>query len=82
MRRLEGWISILVSEDFSSIGIFFSRNRLKEDNSYGRDQNALLNASLFRTISLNLLKLNGFTSVAEALTELANQVHRIFSFLV
>ena len=54
---------------------------LKEDKSYGREQTALLNASLFRSISLNLLTLNGFTSVAEALTELANQVQRIFSFL-
>ena len=54
---------------------------LQEDKSYGRQQNALLNASLFRSISLNLLTLNGFSSVAGALTELANQVQRIFSFL-
>ncbi len=51
---------------------------LKEDDSYGRKANALLTASLFRSITINLLRLNGFNSIAAALRELANQVERIF----
>jgi predicted transposase YbfD/YdcC len=54
---------------------------LHEDDTYGRDPNALLNASLFRSITLNLLRLNGFNSVTAALRELANQVDRIFRLL-
>ena len=54
---------------------------LKEDDSHNTKVNALLNASLFRTIVLNILRLNGFKSPASALRELANQVERIFQFL-
>lgn len=54
---------------------------LHEDETYGRDPNALLNASLFRSITINLLRLNGFKSVTSALRELANQVEKIFRLL-
>lgn len=54
---------------------------LQEDETYGRDPNALLNASLFRSITINVLRLNGFNSVTSALRELANQVDQIFRLL-
>ena len=54
---------------------------LDEDETYGRDPNALLNASLFRSIALNLLRLNGFNSLTSALRKLANQVEELFRFL-
>lgn len=54
---------------------------LNEDDIYGREANALLTASLFRSITINLLRLNGFKSIASALRELANQVERIFRLL-
>jgi predicted transposase YbfD/YdcC len=54
---------------------------LHEDETYGRDPNALLNASLFRSITINLLRLNGFKSFTSALRELANQVEKIFRLL-
>lgn len=54
---------------------------LREDQTYGRDPNALLNASLFRSITINLLRLNGFNSLTSALRQLANQVEHIFYLL-
>ena len=54
---------------------------LHEDETYGRNPNALLNASLLRSITINLLRLNGFQSVTSALRELANQVETIFRLL-
>ncbi|NEQ29607.1 MAG: ISAs1 family transposase [Leptolyngbya sp. SIO4C5] len=54
---------------------------LHEDETYGRNPNALLNASLFRSITINLLRLRGGKSVTSALRELANQVEQIFRFL-
>jgi predicted transposase YbfD/YdcC len=54
---------------------------LHEDETYGRDSNALLNASLFRTITINVLRLNGFHSLTSALRTLANQVDQIFHLL-
>lgn len=54
---------------------------LNEDKTYGRDPNALLIASLFRSMTINVLRLNGFNSVSSALRELANQVEQIFRFL-
>lgn len=54
---------------------------LNEDETYGRDPNALLIASLFRSMTINVLRLNGFNSVSSALRELANQVEQIFRFL-
>lgn len=54
---------------------------LDEDETYGRTPNALLNASLFRSITINLLRLNGFKSLTAALRELANQVEQIFRLL-
>lgn len=54
---------------------------LKEDDTYGRKANVLLTASVFRSITINLLRLNGFKSIAAALRELANQVERIFRLL-
>ena len=54
---------------------------LHEDDTYGRNPNALLNASLVRSITINLLRLNGFQSVTAALRELANQVEKIFRLL-
>lgn len=36
---------------------------LHEDETYGRDPNALLNTSLFRSITINVLRLNGFNAV-------------------
>lgn len=54
---------------------------LHEDKTYGRDSNALLNASLFRSIAINLLRLNGFSSLTSALRELANQVEQVFRLL-
>lgn len=54
---------------------------LHEDETYGRDPNALLNASLFRSMTINVLRLNGVKSVTCALRELANQVEQIFRLL-
>ena len=54
---------------------------LHEDDTYGRNPQALLNASLFRSITVNLLRLNGFKSVTAALRGLANQVETIFRLL-
>lgn len=54
---------------------------LHEDATYGRDANALLNASVFRSILINLLRLNGFKSIASALRQLANQIEQIFQLL-
>lgn len=54
---------------------------LKEDDTAGQNANALLNASLFRSILINLVRLNGWQSLTTALRELANQVHLIFSLL-
>ena len=54
---------------------------LQEDKTYGRNPNALLNTSLFRSITINVLRLNGFNSVSSALRELANQVEQIFRLL-
>jgi predicted transposase YbfD/YdcC len=54
---------------------------LGEDNAYGINSNALLNASVFRSITINLLRLNGFDSIKPALRLLANQVHQIFQLL-
>ena len=54
---------------------------LHEDESYGREPNALLNASVFRSITINLLRLNGFKSLTAALRQLANQVDQIFRLL-
>lgn len=54
---------------------------LEEDRSYGRHPNALLNASVFRSITINLLRLNGFDALKPALRELANQIYQIFLLL-
>ncbi|MEM6425142.1 MAG: ISAs1 family transposase, partial [Cyanobacteria bacterium P01_D01_bin.128] len=54
---------------------------LHEDDTYGRNPQAFLNASLFRSITVNLLRLNGFKSVTAALRGLANQVETIFRLL-
>lgn len=54
---------------------------LQEDTTYGGDPNALLNASVFRSITINLLRLNGFDSLTSALRQMANQVERIFRLL-
>ena len=54
---------------------------LNEDSAYGREPNALLNASVFRSIAINLLRLNGFDSLKSALRELANQIPQIFKLL-
>jgi len=54
---------------------------LHEDETYGRNPNALLNALLFRSMTINLLRLNGFKSLTSALRKLANQVETIFRLL-
>lgn len=54
---------------------------LAEDDAYGKNSNALLNASVFRSITINLLRLNGFDSIKPALRLLANQIHQIFELL-
>ena len=54
---------------------------LNEDGTYGQEANALLTASLFRSITINILRLNGFHSIASALRALANQVEQIFLLL-
>ncbi|WP_017296979.1 ISAs1 family transposase [Nodosilinea nodulosa] len=54
---------------------------LHEDKTYGRDSNGLLNASLFRSITINVLRLNGFNSLTAAVRGLANQVEQIFRLL-
>jgi predicted transposase YbfD/YdcC len=54
---------------------------LEEDASYGREPNALLNASVFRSIVINVLRINGFDSPKAALRKLANQVKQIFRLL-
>ena len=54
---------------------------LHEDETYGREPNALLNASVFRSITINVLRLNGFHSLTAALRQLANQVEQIFRLL-
>lgn len=52
-----------------------------EDAYRLEDQQALLNGSLFRTIAINVLRLNGFHSLKTALTKLANRVDLIFPLL-
>ena len=52
-----------------------------EDDYRLEDEQALLNWSIFRSIGINLLRLNGFQSLKSALTELANRVDVIFSLL-
>jgi predicted transposase YbfD/YdcC len=52
-----------------------------EDDYRLEDQQALLNWSLFRTIGINGLRLNGFQSLKTALTKLANRVDLIFPLL-
>ncbi len=54
---------------------------LGEDDAYGRNSNALLNASVFRSSVINLLRLNGFDHIKPALRTLANQVQQIFQLL-
>lgn len=54
---------------------------LNEDDSYGREPNALLIASVFRSITINLLRLQGFRSLTSALRELANQIEQVFQLL-
>lgn len=54
---------------------------LKEDDSYGREPNALLVASVFRSITINLLRLHEFESLTSALRGLANQIDEIFQLL-
>ena len=54
---------------------------LKEDDSYGRQPNALLIASVFRSITINLLRLQGFESLTSALRQLANQTEQVFRLL-
>ena len=54
---------------------------LNEDGAYGQYPNALLNQSLFRSILINIVRLNGWQSLTKALRELANQIERIFSLL-
>lgn len=54
---------------------------LGEDDAYGKNSNALLNASVFRSITINLLRLNGFDSIKPALRLMANQIHQIFQLL-
>lgn len=54
---------------------------LGEDDAYGTNSNALLNASVFRSITINLLRLNGFDGIKPALRLLANQIHQIFELL-
>ncbi|MEM9009428.1 MAG: ISAs1 family transposase [Cyanobacteria bacterium P01_F01_bin.86] len=54
---------------------------LNEDKTYGREPNSLLNASVFRSIAINVLRLNGFESLKPALRELANQIPQIFKLL-
>ena len=44
-------------------------------------KDVVLNASLFRSILLNLVRLKGWDSLTSALRELANQVQQIFSLL-
>lgn len=52
-----------------------------EDDYRLEDEAALLNWSLFRTIAINILRLNGFKSLKTALTKIANRVDTIFSLL-
>jgi predicted transposase YbfD/YdcC len=54
---------------------------LGEDGHRFEDQQALLNWSLFRTVAINVLRLNGFHSLKTALTKLANRVDMIFPLL-
>lgn len=54
---------------------------LREDATYGREENAVLNRSIFRSITINVLRLNGFQSIAPALPRFANQVDEIFKLL-
>jgi predicted transposase YbfD/YdcC len=52
-----------------------------EDDYRLDDQQALLNWSLFRTIAINVLRLNGVHSLKTALNKLANRVDIIFTLL-
>ncbi|MGF1535334.1 MAG: ISAs1 family transposase [Elainellaceae cyanobacterium] len=54
---------------------------LKEDDSYGREPNALLVASVFRSIIINLLRLHEFEALTSALRGLANKVDEVFQLL-
>ena len=54
---------------------------LGEDNAYGNNSHALLNTSVFRSITINLLRLNSFDSIKPALRLLANQFHQTSELL-
>jgi len=54
---------------------------LKEDDSYGREPNALVVASVLRSITINLLRLQEFGSLTSALRGLANKIDEIFQLL-
>jgi predicted transposase YbfD/YdcC len=52
-----------------------------EDDYHLENAQALLNWSIFRTIVINLLRMNGFQSLKGALRKLANRVEEIFLLL-
>lgn len=54
---------------------------LGEDDYRLKSPEAMLNWSVFKTIVINLLRINGFQSVKGALTKLANRVDKIFLLL-
>jgi predicted transposase YbfD/YdcC len=53
---------------------------LKEDNALLCDGYAPVNFSIVRTISMNLLRRNGFASITKGLRQLAHDVNRLFFF--
>lgn len=54
---------------------------LKEDTAPMCSGYALENMAVLRTIAINLLRLNGFTSVTQGIRAVAHDIHRLFSFL-
>lgn len=76
------WMSLIRGHWSIENRLHWPKDRvLKEDDTYGRQPNALLTASLFRSIAINLLRLNGFDSLSFALRQLANRVDLIFPLL-
>lgn len=53
---------------------------LKEDTAPLCSGYALENMAILRTIAINLLRLNGFTSVTKGIRAVEHDTHRLFSF--
>jgi predicted transposase YbfD/YdcC len=52
----------------------------KEDSAPLCSGHAPENMAILRTMAINLLRLNGFTSMTQGIRAVAHDVHRLFSF--